>query len=108
MATRDVSGSWTIQQSNGWRADVNLMQNGSSLSGSADAMGGGDQMHAQELGGTVSDTHFSLTVTWPQSRGRYEGTFSPDGTLTGVTFDVQHPNSQATWFAGFDKKFRLI
>jgi hypothetical protein len=46
-----------------------------------------------------------LNITWPQARGRYEGTFQPDGTLTGVTFDVQHPSSQATWFGGFDKKF---
>ena len=30
---RDVSGSWTIQQSNGWRTDVTLTQNGSELSG---------------------------------------------------------------------------
>jgi hypothetical protein len=46
-----------------------------------------------------------LDITWSNARGRYEGTFHPDGTLTGITFDIQHPQSQATWFCDFGKKF---
>jgi hypothetical protein len=105
MAPRNVSGTWTIEQSNGWRTDVTLTQNGSELSGTARTSAGLDEDFSQELDGTVSGTNFALNITWPQARGRYEGTFQPDGTLTGVTFDVQHPSSQATWFGGFDKKF---
>jgi hypothetical protein len=106
--TRNVSGTWTIEQSNGWRTDVTLTQNGSELSGTARTSAGEDEDFSQELDGTVSDTNFALNITWPQARGRYEGTFQPDGTLTGVTFDVQHPSSQATWFGGFDKKFPAV
>ena len=85
-----------------------LTQNGSELSGTAQTSHGLDEDFSQELDGTVSDTNFALNITWPQARGRYEGTFQPDGTLTGVTFDVQHPSSQATWFGGFDKKFPAV
>jgi hypothetical protein len=108
MATRNVSGTWTIEQSNGWHTDVDLTQNGSQLSGTAHTWAGEAEDWAQELDGTVSETNFALNLTWSNARGRYEGTFQPDGTLTGVTFDVQHPTSQATWFVHFEKKFAAV
>lgn len=48
-----------------------------------------------------------MNITWSSARGRYEGTFQADDSLSGVTFDVQHPDSQATWFSAFDKKFPI-
>jgi hypothetical protein len=105
MAARDASGVWTIQQSNGWRADVTLTQNGSELSGSAHTFSGEEEDNSRELEGSVFDTGLVLDITWSNARGRYEGTFHPDGTLTGITFDIQHPQSQATWFCDFGKKF---
>lgn len=109
MQPRNVSGAWTMQQSNGWRVDVSLVQNGATLSGTATTMSGHsmDNDTAQELDGTVSDTQFSLNITWSSARGRYEGTFQADDSLSGVTFDIQHPDSQATWFSAFDKKFPI-
>jgi hypothetical protein len=105
MAPRDASGQWTIQQSNGWRVDVTLTQQSAELTGSAFTFNDGDEDNSRELEGTVFDTGLVLDITWSNARGRYEGTFHPDGTLTGVTFDIQHPQSQATWFCDFGKRF---
>jgi hypothetical protein len=60
MAPRNVSGTWTIEQSNGWRTDVTLTQNGSELSGTARTSAGLDEDFSQELDGTVSGTNFAL------------------------------------------------
>jgi hypothetical protein len=99
MAPRIVSGEWVTAQSNGRRTFVALAQNGTVLSGTAQTFNGGDEDSSLELVGTVSDANLELDITWSGARGRYEGTFQPDGTLTGITSDIQHPESQATWFS---------
>ncbi|MEV4002922.1 hypothetical protein [Actinomadura sp. NPDC049753] len=31
------------------------------------------------------------------TRGRYDGSLGGDRRLSGITFDLNHPSSQATW-----------
>ena len=60
--------------------------------------------------GRIDGNSFVFTVDWHNngSGGRYEGTFDPEGHLSGVTFDLEHPGSQATWFTtAFDNNPRL-
>ena len=48
---------------------------------------------------------FVYTVDWNNNGrgGQYSGTFDGEGRLSGVTFDIDNPGSQATWFAhGFE------
>ena len=108
---RNVSGQWQIRQGNGFFVNVNIAQNGTGLSGSAQCFTGeGDDFHevvSMETDGSVSDTHFLFNISWNNgTRGRYSARFEPDGTLTGVTVDVMHPESQATWQS--DRAFPLL
>ena len=54
--------------------------------------------------GFVVGDRFSFVIDWTSgSRGEYDGPFTDDGTglgrLSGVTFDLTNPQSQATWFS---------
>ena len=96
-------GEWTAIQSNGGRPvfDLRQDQNGV-LSGDADSGGtDGDILEGSRVDGNL----FVCRVKWGDgsSVGNYQGTRGPDGTLSGVGFDEQHPESQTTWFA--DRKF---
>ena len=51
------------------------------------------------LSGALSGNSFEFVVAWPNgSEGQYTGNFDAGGNLSGVTFDIAHPTSQATWF----------
>jgi hypothetical protein len=113
----DVSGSWEIVQSNGFRVAVNINQpvetplgpNGplrlltdGLLTGTADEITprGTDVSHQSLTGELIGDS-FEIVVDWNNgTKGQYSGTFDPAGNLSGVTFDVNHPGSQATWHRG--------
>jgi hypothetical protein len=48
--------------------------------------------------GEVSDSQFLFTITWNNgTKGQYNGNFGLSGRLTGITFDLNHPEVQATW-----------
>jgi hypothetical protein len=96
---RDVSGSWEIQQSNmpdGPRVRFNIQQIGTTIIGGA-SFGGTSGSGI----GQVGDNSFLYTVTWSggESVGEYTGTFQPNGRLSGFSFDIKNPASQATWVA---------
>jgi hypothetical protein len=103
-AVMNVKGTWIAHQSNGANVTFNLDRQDLLLTGSASVSPGGAQ--SQTLNGRISDTQFLVTVKWnANSTGEYNGTFGIDGRLTGHTFDVNNPSSQAFWFS--DRGFSL-
>jgi hypothetical protein len=97
MGLVSVDGRWTITQSNGFQVifDIDQRDDGE-LRGSGAIVGGIEASGEGRLDGAA----FVFTVDWNNdgSGGRYEGQFDPEGHLSGVTFDLAHPQSQATWF----------
>ncbi|HCU93797.1 MAG TPA: hypothetical protein DHU96_14150 [Actinobacteria bacterium] len=59
----------------------------------------GADLAEADLTGMLRGNSFEFTVAWPNgTKGQYSGTFDPGGNLSGVTFDLENPTSQATWF----------
>jgi hypothetical protein len=90
---RDVRGTWNIHQSNGFTVTVQVDDEDAdgSFTGNGDIGGG-----AQNI--TLTDTRATDNeFTMQMGRGRYVGRFDFQGRLTGQTFDVQAPHSQANW-----------
>ncbi|MGB8943030.1 MAG: hypothetical protein WCD21_22740 [Streptomyces sp.] len=49
--------------------------------------------------GSVDGSNISFTIGWSNGlRGRCVGSLGLDRRLSGATFDLTHPGSQATWF----------
>jgi len=114
MTIPDVSGSWNIDQGTHYVVAVQITQDGGQISGSASYSPTGyagprggfldDTVSSMEAHGTVTDTDFSFVIDWNNgTRGQYSGTFQADGRLTGMTFDTEDLESQATWIS--DKTF---
>jgi hypothetical protein len=107
VAEFNVSGEWRLFQNNGWIVDFDLNQNGTLLSGDADTKpaAGGTSIDGDIESGSVSGNLFTLTIKWKNGpKGQYNGTFGADGRLSGQTFDLANPLSQALWVSG--KTFR--
>ena len=95
MSVFNVEGTWVAHQSNGTDVSFNLIRNDVLLTGSASFNGPG----SQNLNGRLSDNRIVITVTWnANSVGEYNGFFGVDDRLTGHTFDLKHPESQAIWY----------
>ena len=101
--THIIDGSWQLTQSNGFVVEVDIAQarDGGSLSdgqfhGAARNVNDGQEAN---LAGHLEGDQFQFEVGWPNgSFGEYQGSYSPTGSLAGVTFDRANPTSQATWF----------
>uniref|UniRef100_A0AAU2UWF0 Uncharacterized protein n=1 Tax=Streptomyces sp. NBC_00003 TaxID=2903608 RepID=A0AAU2UWF0_9ACTN len=92
----NASGTWQLVQSNSTTTTLNVTQDGSgTLFGTAsysDAVGTIEN-------GSVDGSNISFTIGWSNGlRGRYVGSLGFDRRLSGTTFDLTHPTSQATWF----------
>jgi hypothetical protein len=92
----DAGGTWQLVQSNHTTATLNVTQDASGrLFGTAsysDAVGTIEN-------GSVDGPNISFTIGWSNGlRGRYTGSLGFDRRLSGTTFDLTHPGSQATWF----------
>jgi hypothetical protein len=103
----DVDGIWDLVQSNGFTVRVDIVQprgpgglTDGELHGAAKQVGaGGVDLAEANLSGALSGNSFEFVVAWPNgSKGQYSGNFDAGGNLSGVTFDIAHPESQATWF----------
>lgn len=104
----DVDGVWEIVQSNGFLVRVDIAQprdpSGNladgDLHGAAKEVGaGGVDLVEANLSGALRGDSFEFTADWPNgTKGQYSGNFDPGGNLSGVTFDLANPTSQATWF----------
>jgi len=103
MAEYDVTGEWIAHQSNGFDVTFKIIPTGGDftvLDVEASYSGGRAQGK-----GEVSGDSFWAEVDWEAGPvGRYEGTFSQEGRLSGSTFDRTNPSSQATWHC--DNQFR--
>jgi len=104
----DVSGTWEIVQSNGYKVVVEITQQkdgrerpeDGDLSGFAhEITPHGTDVSDQLLAGKLDGDSFEIVIDWQNgTKGQYSGSFDPIGNLSGVTFDVMHPAAQATWF----------
>jgi hypothetical protein len=95
---RDINGQWTITQSNGFEVMFDIVQDGEgNLHGSGQVIGGREANASGRLEGDA----FVYTIDWNNNGkgGEYSGRFDPFGRLSGITFDLDNPSSQATWFA---------
>ncbi|MGA9278935.1 MAG: hypothetical protein WBV89_18440 [Ilumatobacter sp.] len=112
MSERNVSGAWSIVQSNGYTVGVNIEQHGGDLSGDTWFFKGGDirsflgvqwvadptTAHSMQATGKVAGDTFTFDILWNNgTHGQYTGEFQPNDRLAGFTFDAEHPTSQATW-----------
>jgi len=100
---QNVDGAWSLVQSNGFTVEVDIAQardpSGNladgPLHGSAHQVGGGET----NLYGALNGDSLEFRVDWPNGAvGQYSGNFDAGGNLSGVTYDVTNPTSQATWF----------
>jgi len=100
MSLRNVSGNWSLHQSNGPTVTFTINPHG--LAGSS-ALIDGVAKYSDDSGiakGSVTDGSFVYTVSWSKGpKGEYSGNFNNDGRLTGITFDLHNPGNQATWFS---------
>ena len=95
---RDINGQWKITQSNGFELMFDIVQEpDGTLRGSGQVVGGREANASGQLNGNA----FVYTIDWNNNGrgGQYSGTFNDEGRLSGVTFDLDNPGSQATWFA---------
>ncbi|MDH6128260.1 hypothetical protein [Kitasatospora sp. GP82] len=92
----NAGGTWQLHQSNGFAVTLDVTQDGSGrLYGTASA--GGTVGTIEE--GSVDGASIFFTIGWSNgSKGRYTGSLGPDRRLSGTTFDLNNPSSQATWF----------
>lgn len=92
---RDVQGSWTAFQSNGFTITFNVFQDGETLTGSATTAG----LSSNDCTGRVTDTDFLFKVPWSpgNSIGEYSGSFNLDGRIVGLTVDLNHAGTVAGW-----------
>lgn len=119
MAHLDVSGKWTIQQSNiGKPVEFDLRQDGAEVTGRATwfTREPGDfnhtawdkPTHSMEARGRVTERNFHFAVSWQNgARGIYEGALLADGTLAGHTWDEMRPSNRASWHSSPGKQFRV-
>ncbi|KOU13151.1 hypothetical protein ADK52_38900 [Streptomyces sp. WM6372] len=93
-AAFNAGGVWTIYQSNA-TVRVDLRQDGSgNLYGSTSS--GNTVGTVQE--GSVNGNDIYFVVQWNHGpKGRYTGSLGPDRRLSGTTYDMNNPSSQATW-----------
>ncbi len=102
--SNSIAGEWTLAQSNGYTVKMTIFpQDNGGYLGNAEVVGGGPHMIATADDLSFNGVGLSFKVKWPNGGaiGQYIGQYDGSGNLTGVTFDVAHPNSQATWFRQF-------
>ena len=92
--TCGVAGDWQLAQSNGPTVNLRVVQVGNQLFG--------DAQYARTTGvirnGRINERALSFTINWRSGPiGEYVGGVR-DGRMSGRTFDIRTPRSQATWF----------
>ena len=97
----DVSGKWTVHQSNRTSQVVSLKQSGSVITGSARFFNKNRDFTrlTGDVAGTIKGNQFSMEITWGagDSVGIYTGTIAPSGRINGQTYDRFHPETKAEW-----------
>jgi hypothetical protein len=49
------------------------------------------------IDGTAVGNSLFFTIDWHSAKGAYSGTIGSDGSVTGFSYDLYHPSSQAHW-----------
>ncbi|MCX4816629.1 hypothetical protein OG601_39180 [Streptomyces sp. NBC_01239] len=90
-----VGGTWKLYQSNGPVVTMNVSQDSAgTLYGSASCCGTPGTIRS----GRVDGTGIYFVIAWSNGAlGRYTGNLGPDRRLSGYTFDINNPSSQANW-----------
>jgi hypothetical protein len=91
----DVRGNWDLYQSNGFTVHMEVAEEDAdgSFTGRATIHGKAGFTELVDTRATDSE------ITFQVGNGRYVGRFDFQGRLTGIAFDMTHPQNQATWFA---------
>jgi hypothetical protein len=90
-----IQGKWELAQSNNARVTFDLNQTGNSVTGSAASAG-----ITGTVTGTCNGTSIILDVAWSNgSRGEYIGNIAGNGRACGLSFVVDSPDNQASWFS---------
>lgn len=109
-AERNVQGTWTAHQANGFVLTFNVFQEAfnpttgqAKLTGSASTEG----LSTGNCRGFLTNERFVFEVPWDQtdSVGEYSGTFNLFGRIVGLSVDLTHPENIAGWSS--DKTFPL-
>jgi hypothetical protein len=104
MTRRNVQGTWTAHQANGFKIVFNVFQEANGLlNGSASTNG----LHSEDCHGSVTDDSFVFVVPWNpgNSEGEYSARFNLVDRLVGFTVDLEHPQNIAGWSS--DRAFPL-
>jgi hypothetical protein len=106
----DVNGPLDMIQTNGSVVNATLHQTATGIQGDArytvkrdDGAFNGYNYYdvGGSLDGTIDGDSFDLTIYWTnQTTGVYTGRISPQGRITGSTYDAQHPQTIANWYSG--------
>jgi hypothetical protein len=98
VAIYDVKGEWKVQQGP-IRIVFNIQQTGEKLIGTAKYFRENGTMSGT-LSGSTNENQFLVTVDWADgSDGVYSGTFNIEGRITGLTYNKNRPEVQATWIS---------
>ncbi|WKU47796.1 hypothetical protein Q3V23_29180 [Streptomyces sp. VNUA116] len=91
-----AGGTWELYQSNGFTVTLNLTQDGGGHLYGSGYYGG--TSGTVEYGAVVDGTSIYFTIGWSNgARGRYTGSLGSDRRLSGLTYDLNNPSSQASW-----------
>ncbi len=90
----NVSGTWSISQSNGFAITFILQQKHDAVTGTAD-----DGSGPVPVVGTMHANQLAMRVSWASGgAGRYTATMTASGLLiAGFTQNLSMPPSTATW-----------
>ncbi|MFD5818279.1 hypothetical protein [Streptomyces sp. NPDC127038] len=120
MVVRDVSGTWSFQQDNGFIVKMRDIEQGQASEQGVATLKGDATTTGLDgaVTGFVDSQSITFTIDWdrsgPGQGGRYRGNFSVvalDGSsvLSGSTFDLDHggKGSTATW-QSFGHTFQTV
>ena len=102
----DVTGRWTLHQTNGFSITLDLVHKAGAVTGTAthvvstrDCVKTATcQKRTVSADGSVEGNAFVLTAYWSAgSIGVYEGQIGAQGRIEGTTFDKRRPSSRAQW-----------
>ncbi|WP_405836591.1 hypothetical protein OG528_05345 [Streptomyces platensis] len=92
----NVGGIWTLYQSNSANVTLSVTQDGQ---GKLTGIARTGSATTGTIEGFVDGSYLYFVIAWSDgSRGRYIGSRGADGRLSGVSTDLAHPSSQATWY----------
>jgi hypothetical protein len=94
-----LSGQFTFIRSDGRRLTVGLLRHGEVITGGAYYYYEKRLYHGDVKGDIQGGDDFYVTMTWQSRREIYKGRIDAQGHLSGTTYEEDHPDRSATWYA---------